>query len=113
MSSTITPLSACDLFLGFGVGGEAQGRGDQLLVGLHLDGAVDIIPDPAHGLHSGQSAVADGGIHIVPVLEGQLLQQHRGKLRVVQRAQGHIHPLHLGFKAGTAVADVLLPGALS
>ena len=43
-----------------------------------------IIADAAHSLRSGQTAVADGGIHIVKAVERQLFQKARQQLGILQ-----------------------------
>ena len=40
---------------------------------LQLQRSVNVVTDTSNRLHSGQAAVADGGIHILPGVEGQLL----------------------------------------
>ena len=88
----------------------AQGIGLlQLIVGLHLHCPVDVIPDASHRLSGGQTAVTDGGVHILPVIEGQLLQKLRAYLGINGDRQGQAHPAHFRFKGGASVEHVLLP----
>ena len=97
------------LLHGLGIRVHPQG-GDLLLFhGLSLQSFCNIVPDPAHGLHRGEAAVADGGVHIVPVVKGELPQQLGLQLVIGDGGKGQPHPLHFGLKGGPAVEDVFLP----
>ena len=78
------------------LGGKRPGRSGQ------------IVADAAHGLRSGQTAVADGGIHIVQTFEADLFEDDRQNLCILQNIGVDTGVAQLGLKAGLAAHDVLL-----
>ena len=67
-----------------------------------------IIADAAHGLRSGQTAVADGGIHIVQAFKADLFENDRQDLGVLQNIGVNAGVTQFGLKAGLAAHNVLL-----
>ena len=79
------------------------------LLGRRLTaGARQLVAHAAECLGRRQAAIADGGIHIVQRVEGQLAQQRRQQLRSLHERRVHAPAPQLALEAGLAVRDVLL-----
>ena len=74
-----------------------------------LNGTLNFVTNTADGLYSGEATVADGGVHIIPVVESQLPQKNGFQFRIGQGGKGQLQPLHFGFKAAAAVDDIFVP----
>ena len=71
-------------------------------------GADQLVADAAEGLGRRQTAVTDGGIHIVKAVERQLFQKARQQLGILQHGGIDVRAAHLALEARLAVHDVLL-----
>ena len=67
-----------------------------------------IIADAAHSLRSGQTAVPDGGVHIVQAFKADLFENDRQDLGVLQNIGVNAGVTQFGLKAGLAAHNVLL-----
>ena len=71
-------------------------------------GTLEILADLAQNLDRGDAAVADGGVEIVQAVEGQLAQELRLKVLILEQARAQTGAAQLGLEAGPAADDVLL-----
>ena len=76
---------------------------------MHLEDPLDILPQAADKLQGGDTAVADGRIHIVQALIGQALENAGQVFLRRQFLQAHAGALDLRLEGSPAPGDVLIP----